>query len=84
MEYPRTVWQKVVTGQFSFQGFNSVYRWSCKEYALAIRVSLLFGEGRWFVVGRREVFTRTGRIRILLSNSISLVYSGLEDSIKGI
>jgi len=36
-----------------------------------------------FVV-RREVFTRTGRICILLSNSISLVYSRLEYSIKGI
>ena len=45
---PRTVGQKVVNGQFSFQGFNFVYRWSCKEYALAIRVSLQIGGGRWF------------------------------------
>jgi hypothetical protein len=46
---PEMSGKKLLPGSFSFQGFNLVYRWSCKEYALAIRVSLQLGAGRWFL-----------------------------------
>jgi hypothetical protein len=37
-----------LTGQFSFQGLNLVYGWSCQEYVSAIWASIELGGGEWF------------------------------------